>query len=172
MTFDRKCSEDVLIHLGGCISSTSFRTMPDTWCLDRLCDGARSIEIHLPLNEPFVLTDEEGVWTHHVHTACLETDQFCDSRAIDHFSNLRTLRLVLGKIESEYLDHRDISDMQLAIFNLSHLETMELHVGRVPETLIQQLAQSFIFPSVKFDARLVIARSRTRRRGEVIVLSS
>ena len=159
-------AKDLIISLGKCISEVRFKKTPDRYVLDFLFDECDETAISFDLRIRLPLMEYgEFEWAKNVISAHLSSDGFSDWEAIPNFIKLRELVLTVVPYDPDYVDTRDVADMQLALLNLPDLRSLVVDIAGFSQEATALIEQRLIFPcsQIAFELKKKTSR-RTKRR--------
>ena len=150
------------IELGGLIDEIKFKSESvkkvrqiNLSFLEALIEGNKDIRFDLSTAGRIGFACEYESCSINIVGANFETDIFNDYINLYSFPNLKILTLTCHNREVEHLKDKDLSAMQLALFNLENLNTLILDLVGMRENLIEQVKQLIIFPQTDLDVIFV-----------------
>ncbi len=160
--------QDVLTTLGKSIREIYFHKIPDISLLEALLEESDKIRFHLPLDKVCGFIDEYGEsgLSSNIFSANFETDLLIDSACLYSYPNLinLTLTLTCTNMEANSIDDTDIADMQLAIVNLTELQTVTFNlIGKMQRFPIDQLKEFMFFPDSNISVEFTSSKSKRIR---------
>ena len=142
---------EIFNKFGGFVDEIRFSRIPNTSILEALSEGFfaktaggskldEEVRFYFPLDTAVDIDEYEcsGV-NGSIYSANFNTDCFMEWCEIQSFPNLRSLVLTFNILESDYVDDRDIRNMQIALLNLDRLELIVFDVSSVQRQSQEQV---------------------------------
>lgn len=139
---------DFLADLGRSIDEIKFNKIPSDKVFEALIEKNSNIRFDMLNAEAVYLV--EGIYSANVIAARFKTDIFIDSVTLYEYSKLENL-IIECTNSADYIDVQDLSDMQLAIVNLTNLKKLELDVRKMKPDAVKQIENYIKFPCSDFE---------------------
>jgi len=143
------------------ISELHFNEVPILHHLESFLEQSKEIKIFLPKKTPISISElAENFFCEKIVEANLSTDAFSDSVHLYALHNIKNLVLSFERRDIDYIDQQDIHDMQLAITNLTKLETLEVDIYGLKKNIIEAIEQIMPAPSQGIKSSYVENRNK------------
>jgi hypothetical protein len=152
--------------LGKSIREIYFCEVPELSLLEALLEESDKIRLHLPRDKVcgFIGEYSESGFSSNIFSANFETDLLTDSEYLYDYPNLINLTLTCANRDASSIDDSDLENMQLAMVNLTELQTVTFNLKNMQSFPTSQVKESIFFPDRNISVEYTSPNRKKRKR--------